>query len=179
MEAIGYELYTKLLEESIRKAKGEPVKEKIETNISLNVNAYIPESYISHVNHKLEMYKKVSLIEREEEVVDLQIEFIDRFGDLPKAVVALIDIAYMKVMLETLNISEVVDQGNKVNFYFTDDGSFDLDILSMLAVEYNRKIKVDQFKPYFEYAFRNKEISEYEKLQEINNMIKKVYKAFK
>jgi transcription-repair coupling factor (superfamily II helicase) len=179
MEAIGYELYTKLLEESIRKAKGEPVKEKIETNISLNVNAYIPENYISHVNHKLEMYKKVSLIEREEEVVDLQIEFIDRFGDLPKAVVALIDIAYLKVMLEALNISEVIDKGRVIGFYFTDDGSFDLDILSMLMIEYKRKVKVpDQFKPYFEYSFRNKEISEYEKLQEINNMIKKVYKAF-
>lgn len=179
MEAIGYELYTKLLEESIRKAKGEPVKEKIETNISLNVNAYIPERYISHVNHKLEMYKKVSLIETEEEVVDLQIEFIDRFGDLPKAVVALIDIAYLKVMLEALNISEVIDKGTVIGFYFTDDGSFDLDILSMLMIEYKRKVKVpDQFKPYFEYSFHNRDISEYEKLQEINNMIKKVYKAF-
>lgn len=179
MEAIGYELYTKLLEESIRKAKGEPVKEKIETNISLNVNAYIPESYISHVNHKLEMYKKVSLIEGEDEVVDLQIEFIDRFGDLPKSVVALIDIAYLKVMLEALNISEVIDKGSAIGFYFTDDGSFDLDILSMLMIEYKRKVKVpDQFKPYFEYSFHQRDISEYEKLQEINNMIKKVYKAF-
>lgn len=180
MDAIGYELYTKLLEESIKKAKGEPIKESIEANISLNVNAYIPESYISHVNHKLEMYKKVSLIETEDEVIDLQMEFIDRFGDLPKSVVALIDIAYLKVMLEKLNISEVVDKGSAIGFYFTDDGSFDLDILSMLMIEYKRKVRVpDQFKPYFEYSFRNRDITEYEKLQEINNMIKKVYKAFK
>jgi transcription-repair coupling factor (superfamily II helicase) len=119
------------------------------------------------------------LIEREEEVVDLQIEFIDRFGDLPKSVVALIDIAYLIVMLEALNISEVIDKGSVIGFYFTDDGSFDLDILSMLMIEYKRKVKVpDQFKPYFEYSFHNRDISEYEKLQEINNMIKKVYKAF-
>jgi len=179
MEAIGYELYTKLLEESIKRAKGEPVKESIETNISLNVNAYIPEEYIGHVNHKLEMYKKVSLIESKEEVIDLQMEFIDRFGDLPKAVVALIDIAYLKVMLGKLNISEVIDKGSAIGFYFTDDGSFDLDILSMLMIDYKRIVRVpDQFKPYFEYSFKNKGITEYEKLQEINNMIKKVYKAY-
>jgi len=93
MESIGYELYTKLLEESVKKARGEKVDYKIDTNINLKINAFIPDSYISNSNFKLEMYKKVSVIQSEDDVFDIQDEFIDRFGDIPTEVESLIDIS--------------------------------------------------------------------------------------
>lgn len=180
MEAIGYELYTKLLEESIKKATGQEIEDRIETNINLNINAYIPDRYIPNSSHKLEMYKKVAAIESEKDRIDLQDEFIDRFGDLPKEVKYLIDISLLKSMLEKLKISEVVDRKTRVRFNFCDDGTFDMKVLSILVREYKRKIIIpNQNKPYFEYAFRNNEIKEFEKLQEINNMVKKVYNEIK
>ena len=179
MESIGYELYTKLLEESIKKARGEKIDYKIETNINLKISAFIPDNYISNSNFKLEMYKKVSVIESEKDVVDIQDEFIDRFGDIPVEVEVLIDISLLKAMLEKLCISDVVDKNTKIGFTFTDDGTFNLDVLSALVKEHKRRIRIpDQLKPYFEYHFSNKVVSDKEKLQEINNVIKKVYKEF-
>ena len=179
MESIGYELYTKLLEESIKKVRGDEVDYKIEANINFKINAYIPNSYISNLNYKLEMYKKISAIKYERDVIDIQDELTDRFGDLPKEVLSLVDISLMKSMLEKLSVYDVVDKTFKIGFSFSDDGSFNIDILAYLVRVYKRKIKIpDQMKPYFEYHFRNDDISEKEKLQEINNMIKKVYKEF-
>ncbi len=179
MESIGYELYTKLLEESVKKARGEKVDYKIDTNINLKINAFIPDSYISNSNFKLEMYKKVSVIQSEDDVFDIQDEFIDRFGDIPTEVESLIDISLMKSMLEKLCICDMVDKNNRIGFSFTDDGTFNLDVLSSLVKNYKRKIRIpDQLKPYFEYYFSNKIVTEKEKLQEINNVIKKVYKEF-
>lgn len=176
MDAIGYELYTQLLEDSIKKAKGIDVKEKIEANVNFNLDGYIPESYISNAKFKLEMYKKVSSIEDLKDISDLQDEFIDRFGDLPKVVNNLIKIAFIKSVFEKIGVYDIRQKKSKVEFKFKKK-IFNINLLSDLIKEYKNKIRFsDPREPYFEFRFKNKKLKRSEKLQMIYNLSKKVYK---
>ena len=81
MEAVGYELYCKMLSEAIRTMKGgKPEREELETNIDLQVDAFIPASYIKSEYQKLDMYKRIAALENEGERSDMEDELVDRFG---------------------------------------------------------------------------------------------------
>lgn len=107
MAIIGYDLYVKMLNEAIRKVKGEPVINDIEVEIDLNVNAYIPTSYISDELIKIEMYKKIACIENKEDMKEAEDELEDRFSDIPKSVQCLLRIAYIKTLCKKLKIEKV------------------------------------------------------------------------
>lgn len=107
MAVIGYDLYVKMLNDAIRKIKGEIVEEEIDVEIDLPVNAYIPDSYIEDEIIKIEMYKKIASIENEEDLNDIKDELEDRFSDIPKSVNALMSIAYMKTLCKKLGIEKV------------------------------------------------------------------------
>lgn len=107
MAVIGYDLYVKMLNDAIRKVKGEIVEEEIDVEIDLPVNAYIPDSYIEDEIIKIEMYKKIASIENEEDLNDIKGELEDRFSDIPKSVNALMSIAYMKTLCKKLGIEKV------------------------------------------------------------------------
>ncbi|MGL5650240.1 MAG: transcription-repair coupling factor [Paraclostridium sp.] len=107
MAVIGYDLYVKMLNDAIRKVKGEIVEEEIDVEIDLPVNAYIPDSYIEDEIIKIEMYKKIASIENEEDLNDIKDELEDRFSDIPKSVNALMSIAYMKTLCKKLGIEKV------------------------------------------------------------------------
>src|SRR5699024_5245665 len=82
MEAVGYDLYCKMLNEAVLQLKGREEKEIFQTTIDLNINNYIPNSYIRNENQKLDIYKRISAIENEEDMDDMTEELIDRFGDI-------------------------------------------------------------------------------------------------
>lgn len=107
MEAIGYDLYCKMLNEAVKELKGEEVKEAFDTTVDINLDAYIPATYIKSEFQKLEMYKRIADMETEEEWQDMQDELIDRFGDMPKAVQNLLDIVLMKSMAHETYISQI------------------------------------------------------------------------
>lgn len=97
IEAVGYDLYCKMLNEAIKGMKdGVEAEENFETSIDLPLDAYIPASYIKNELQKLDMYKRVAGIETMEELEDLQEEFLDRFGDPPKSVQNLLKVALLK-----------------------------------------------------------------------------------
>ncbi|MDR1663666.1 MAG: transcription-repair coupling factor [Clostridiales bacterium] len=96
MDAVGYDMYCKLLSEAVSELRGTPVTEDFETNIDIRVNAYIPQEYISDELQKLEMYKKISLIRSQQDYADTQEELEDRFGDPPRAVTNLLEVAMLK-----------------------------------------------------------------------------------
>ena len=96
MEAIGYDLYIKLLADTVKELKGETISETIDTMIELQINAHIPETYITDVNQKIEIYKKVAYIESQEEINDIEEEVEDRFGDVPESVRNLFEISIYK-----------------------------------------------------------------------------------
>ena len=107
MAVIGYDLYVKMLNDAIRKVKGEVVKEEVDTEVDLPVNAYIPDTYIDDELIKIEMYKKIASIENEEDMADIREELEDRFSDIPKSVDTLISIAYIKTLCKKLNIEKI------------------------------------------------------------------------
>ncbi|RDY23597.1 transcription-repair coupling factor [Romboutsia maritimum] len=107
MAVIGYDLYVKMLNDAIKKVKGESIIEEIDVEIDLSVSAYIPDNYISDELIKIEMYKKIASIGSKEDMVEIQEELEDRFSDIPKPVHALISIAYIKSLCKQLKIEKV------------------------------------------------------------------------
>ncbi|MBQ2532379.1 MAG: transcription-repair coupling factor, partial [Lachnospiraceae bacterium] len=96
MEAVGYDLYCKLLNEAVRKEKGENVMEDFETSVDIALDAFIPPAYIEDEEQKLEIYKRIAGVETEEEQDEMIDELIDRFGEPPKAVQNLLFVARLR-----------------------------------------------------------------------------------
>ena len=114
MAVIGYDLYVKMLNDAIRKVKGESIVEDVDVEIDLSVNAYIPDYYIDDELIKLEMYKKIACIENKEDLAEVQYELEDRFSDIPKPVETLLNIAYIKSMCKKLKIEKVRQVKNEI-----------------------------------------------------------------
>ena len=114
MEAVGYDLYCKMLSEAVKEAKGEAVEEHFETSIDISTNAFIPPTYISNETQKLDIYKRIAGIETEEEVELMLEELIDRFGEPPKSVQNLLTIARLKYMAHAAYIQEVSQKGEQI-----------------------------------------------------------------
>ena len=108
MEAVGYDLYCKLLNQAVRALKGRRTEEEdFNTTVECDIDAYIPSSYIKNEYQKLDIYKRISAIENEEESMDMQDELIDRFGDIPKPVENLLQVAQLKSMAHRAFVTEV------------------------------------------------------------------------
>lgn len=113
MEAVGYDLYCKMLGEAVKQEKGELDEDVFNTTMDLNVDAYIPNGYISNEFQKLDIYKRIAGIENEEEMEDMVEELIDRFGDIPKKVQQLLQIANLKALAHSAYVTGV-EQKNEV-----------------------------------------------------------------
>lgn len=106
--SIGYELYCKMVDNAVRALKGEIVTDdREESTMEFPVSAYIPDTYISDENLKLEMYKKISGVTSREDIEDLSDEFTDRFGDIPKQTQDLMKIAYIRYLSEIMGIEKI------------------------------------------------------------------------
>ena len=117
MEAVGYDLYIRLLEDAVLEEKGiVPGKEK-ECTVDLRVNAYIPERYIRLPGARIEMYKKIAAVERKADVEDIYDELSDRYGDIPKEVTALCEISLLRSRCMGCGIKKVEQRENKLSFY--------------------------------------------------------------
>ena len=116
MEAVGYDLYCKMLNEAVKHLKGEMEEETFNTTMDLNVDAYIPDSYIPNEYQKLDIYKRVAAIENEEEREDMLEELIDRFGDIPKKVETLLAVASLKAIAHSAYVTAVEQKGERFTF---------------------------------------------------------------
>lgn len=116
MEAVGYDLYCKMLNEAVKNMKdGEADgEENFETSIDLPLDAYIPATYIKNELQKLDMYKRVAGIETLEELEDLQEEFIDRFGEPPKPVLNLLQVALLKAQAHVVCLVNIEQKGESL-----------------------------------------------------------------
>ncbi len=116
MEAVGYDLYCKMLNEAVKGMKegGEEAEDNFETSIDLPLDAYIPAAYIKNELQKLDMYKRVAGIETMEELEDLQEEFIDRFGEPPKPVLNLLQVALLKAQAHAVCLVSVEQKGGEL-----------------------------------------------------------------
>ena len=139
MEAVGYDMYMKLLNEAILEEKGETVKKKVECAVEMNVSAYIPDSYIKSPVQRIDAYKKISLIETKEDRMDVVDELLDRYGELPRAAKNLLLIALIRGNAIACGVEEVADEGQTVNIY---PSHIDIDVWMRLSDEFDWALKI-------------------------------------
>ena len=120
MDSVGYDMYCKILSESISCAKGEKQEEEREVSIDIEINAYLPESYIQSPNQRIDMYKKIAAIETEDDRFQIEDELIDRYGDIPKAVQNIIEVASLKIRAKNAGITEIIQHGTMLTLKFAD-----------------------------------------------------------
>lgn len=150
MEAIGYDLYIKLLEDTVRELKGEAVTENVDTSIELQISAFIPESYIADENQKIEIYKKIAYIGSHEDLFDIEEEIEDRFGDLPEVVRNLLAISYIRHLARKCGVVSIAQKKNNIIVKFNTDKSIKPETAIRVAGEYiNRLLFTASGQPYF------------------------------
>ena len=153
MEAVGYDLYCKMLNEAVRQLKGGPEAETFTTLIDLNVDAYIPEYYIKNEYQKLDIYKRIAAIEREEELEDMTEELIDRFGDIPKKVQQLLVIASLKSLAHSVYVTAIEQKGEEIRFTMYEKAKIDPSGIPKFLDSYkNDLIFRAEEPPYFLYC---------------------------
>ena len=154
MEAVGYDLYCKMLNESVRELKGEQqIQEKYETVMDLDIDAYIPDKYIRNEYQKLDIYKRIAMIESREEQDDMLEELLDRFGEPPKAVQNLLSIARLKAEAHQAFITEVTQKGDFIKLVMYEKTQADPKKIEQMVQKYQGKMKfVIDARPYFLYT---------------------------
>ena len=116
--AVGYDMYCKLLEETVRKLKGEKIETPVETRISLPVEAYLPDEYVPDSRQKVSLYKKIAAMETEADRKELADEIVDRYGKIPEPVQMLLEIAELKQLCQRLNIDGIVAGNESIKITF-------------------------------------------------------------
>ncbi len=153
MEAVGYDLYCKMLNEAVLIMKGEREDEEdYETAIDVKADAYIPASYIRNELQKLNMYKKISLIENRAEYEDMEDELLDRFGEPPRAVQNLLRVALIKAAAHTAQITEIKGDRQRLKISFYSKAKIDINKIPDMVKKYGNDMKFCCSEPpYFEY----------------------------
>ena len=147
MESIGYDLYMKLLSEAVSEEKGEVAPKKTECSVEMQVDAYIPESYISNPNQRIDAYKKISLIENAEDLSDVYDELQDRYGDPPVPVLNILTVSHLRAMGASNGIGKIVSKGTSLLFYPEEPSAIRM---TKLAAGYNGRVMVSlSGAPYF------------------------------
>jgi len=152
MEAVGYDLFCKMLNEAVKEAKGITQQEDFETTIDLSMDAYIPEKYIPNEYQKLDIYKRIAGIESDEEYEDMLEELMDRFGEPPKPVLNLLAIANMKALAHRADVLEVKQQSETVKLSMHEKARLNPANIPELLEKYapDLTFKIDK-NPYFLY----------------------------
>lgn len=157
MEAVGYDLYCKMLNEAVKNLKGESAPEQFETTLELNVDAFIPPSYIPNEFQKLDIYKRIAVIENREESEEMMEELIDRFGEPPKSVENLLAIARLRAKAHICYYMEIKESTDKIKFVFYYMAKINPANIMTMAEKYEGALKFvrDMKTPYFEYDKNN------------------------
>ncbi len=165
LEAVGYEMYVRLLSDAIKERKGESVEPQAECTIDLQIKAHIPEDYIRTTADRLDIYRKIARIRTKEDSQDVLDELIDRFGEPPRAVIGLIDIAFLRNRAIALGIREVSERNKVLLVYFNE---FDLEKASKLVAAMKGRVLISAgAKPYLSVRFKDKMQTRQQLLDEI------------
>ncbi|MDD3663295.1 MAG: helicase-related protein, partial [Candidatus Pacebacteria bacterium] len=147
LHSVGYDMYIRLLEEAINEETGNTGETKIDCMMDLFIGAHIPEKYISNLEHRIDIYKKISTILTEEEKSDMIDELIDRFGDPPQEILSLIEISMLRNFASSLKFSEISQRTDGIAFY---PSEFNPKTASTLSEKYKRRYSVHAgLKPYY------------------------------
>ncbi len=152
MEAVGYDLYCKMLNQAIEVLKGEKADEDFETKVDLVCDAFVPAWYIKNESIKMDVYKRIAGIENLEEYEDMQDELIDRFGDIPNQVENLLKVVLLKAAAHKAYVTEISGNKSLVKLSLWDKAEIDITRIPILVREYKGRLKFVPEGPGFEYS---------------------------
>ena len=139
LDAVGYELYIKLLNEAVIEEKGGKVEEKPECTVTLDFNAYIPEKYVSFPSQRMSIYKRIAMIETRDDMDDIGDELSDRYGDIPPSVENLLTIALLRANAIKCGVNLLKQNGGEIQIHLS---HFDFDVWSEIEVIYPGRLKM-------------------------------------
>ena len=156
MATVGYDLYCRMLEETVKNIRGDVDTEPIQTTVEFKIDAYIPSTYIEDETQKIEIYKKIAAIDCHEDMLDVQEEIEDRFSDIPASVVNLMDIAYLRSISRQVGIIEIKEEKEEIVLQFDNKERINQELVKALISKYNRSIvfKLGS-KPAFAYKLKS------------------------
>ena len=168
MEAVGYDLYCKMLNEAVIALKGgQEEEETFETVVDCDIDAFIPDGYIKNEDLKLDVYKRISAIETDDEYMDMQDELIDRFGDIPKSVDNLLRVAELKAMAHRAYVTEVDINTQEIRIELYPKAKLDVTGIPALIAEYKTALRFAQGeKPVLFYQDKGKKHKDCEPMME-------------
>lgn len=141
MASVGYDMYCSILEEAVNEAMGKPPEKKVdETVIDLNVSAFIPDSYIQTSALRIEAYKKIAAVEDLQDRYRVEEEFEDRYGDIPKETVTLMDIQMTRIRAHDAGITEISQTDTGIVFKLSETSAETAQRVSALAAQNRGKI---------------------------------------
>jgi len=157
MESVGYDMYLKLLDETVIELKGESVTNRaVDTTVELLTSAYIDASYIKDEEQRIDMYRTIATIDTEEDILDIKDELIDRYGDIPPETNHLIEIAYIKNLASNLGFSSVKQKDEVVMLNFAEQGGLPLEKIGELMSQWKGKLLFSAGKqPYLSLRTKN------------------------
>lgn len=179
MDSVGFDLYTQMLKEAIDSRKlGKPVEavQPFNPELNLNVDAYIPDTYIEDGKQKIDIYKRFQTFESEEDIRDLQDELIDRFGDYPEEVEKLFIVSYLKMVAKKERVEVINEQKNRTELILEEERSLKIDgsKLFELASSYGNNIQLGTVGSKLKVIFKWKNESFQEKYEYIGKFIEQL-----
>ena len=156
MEAVGYDMYIRLLSEAIAEQKGEaPPPSPEDCPVDISIDAFIPESYIGNPSQRIDAYRKIASISGAEDSRDVVGELIDRYGEPPKAVMGLVNVALTRNRAAKMHIKEINQRGDKMLFFIDQP---EICHIQALSSHYKNRIRfVDGAKRHFAVALDKKQ----------------------
>lgn len=155
LESVGYDMYMKLLSEAIEILKNgeENYTPKLSCQVDIQIDAYIPESYISSYPQRIAIYKRIADIHTDEDASDVLDELIDRYGEPPECVTGLIKVSLMRNSAADHGIYEITQKGNSLLLYVN---AIDKEVLAKLSVLKGRVMANASTRPYYSVKLRDK-----------------------
>lgn len=154
IDAVGYDMYVRLLNEAILEEKGEKAPPPFESKVDIAEDALIPKSYVAGSSQRMDMYKKISLIRTKEDMDDVTDEFCDRFGEPPSVTLRLCYIALCRAAAEEAHISRIEQNGAEIRFHCE---KIDLAVWSELFLTYKGLSFSGGTRPYIAYKIKKGE----------------------
>ena len=155
MEAVGYDLYCKMLNDAVARRKGVAGQLDFNTTVDLDVDAYIPNEYIVNETQKLDIYKRIAGIENRKEMEDMRDELLDRFGSIPESVENLLRISLIRVSAHKVYLTEIKGKNERILFTFTPNAKVNPEGIPALLNACGREMSFTAYgNPYFTYRYK-------------------------
>lgn len=173
MEAVGYDMYLRLLADTVNEKQGKvKPQQAVECLVDIQIQAHIPDAYIVNLSQRIDVYRKIASVKTEEERMDMLDELIDRFGEPPASVKGLLDVAMLRNTAAGFGFSEINQQGSTLLFY---SDRLDMELAAKLSAYMRGRVMVNAGKnPYIAVKMQDKN-KNIEAIQEVLLNLQKLH----